>query len=214
MQKFRLSFCLACFLWLGVATVGKGQVISTTAGLATAVANLTSGQTLHLAPATTFQLTDKLDINQSCTIDGHGATIKFSTSATLAQDLLFDIGSGVTITLKNINLEGKGNSVTTPSEALQFYNGNVTLEGCEIHNFYPTSSGAGAISGGGTGDLLKVKDCYIHDNGLRGIYNSSAGFTDLKLLTPLLPITASLLFGFNMEGQAVLAHITLVIVLF
>jgi hypothetical protein len=202
MQKITRQLWLACLVWVGTFGVGKGQVINTVADLETALASVVSGSTLHLNPNVVYEVVNALDINTTCTIDGHGATIKFSPSATVAQNLLFDVGSGATATLKNLHLQGKGNSPTSTSGAISFFGANVTVEGCEIHDFYPVDASSGAISNGATNDFLKVKDCYFYDNGLRGISNASAGFTDFEITNTTFANHTEYAVSFQFGGVA------------
>lgn len=194
MQKFRLSFCLACLLWLGVATVGKGQTyVSIPAGSFTALysaivnANQNGSNTvIRLAQGAVYELNTTLPtIDKNCTIviEGNSATLQFQSSVSSGIFRMFHIypttPNTVSLTIRNLHLKGKGNTATTPvSEAIDFSDCVLTLEGCELSDFSSQNASSGAITGISPNGSHKVtiKKCYIHDNRGRGLSCSVFSF--------------------------------------
>ncbi|TAE07119.1 MAG: hypothetical protein EAZ95_18685, partial [Bacteroidetes bacterium] len=191
MQKFQLSFCLACLLWLGVATVGKGQMVIKVGATGTVgdvgalvsaltAANVANGNyIIHLTPGATYSISSSLpQITQTCTIviDGHGATL---TRASGTTKLLHIQGQTSPITTPSVlirNLQISNGAVTGGGGGIYIGGANVTLQGCEINNCSSSPDGA-IFAQGNSAHFLTVTDCYIHNNVGSGIeINGAMGF--------------------------------------
>lgn len=162
MKKTALIFAFLLLACLHTTAQNIANDVAELTSYVTAVNdNLLVNPTIHLKPSVNYVLTTTLVINNSCTIDGHGATLSTSTGSTRLMSM--NSANTSTVAIRNLHLTGS-NLTGGEGSAILAQGTNLELQGCEI-NGCATGNTDGTVTFLSTlPRSLTVTDCYIHNN--------------------------------------------------
>jgi hypothetical protein len=142
-----------------------------------AIANAANGSTILIEDGVgTIQLTSRLSISKSVTIEGNGATITRNPSWTtvdINSNLLYISGSGITATIRRVHFkDGRASS----GSAIRFSSNTINLESCIFSG--NQSESISCVYNAGSGNM-NITGCTFYGNSTGLFGGAIYGFNGL-----------------------------------